>query len=353
MVTTFNTLSDLHAHGFDSLIDVRSPAEYAIDHLPGAVNLPVLDDAERVEVGTIYKQISPFSARKTGAALVARNAALHLQGPLADKDGSWRPLVYCWRGGQRSGSFANILAQVGWRTEVIKGGYQSYRRLVSKAMHDTPLSHRLIILDGNTGTAKTELLHLLAAQGEHVVDLENLAAHRGSVFGAVASNQPSQKSFEGNLATAFAGFDPKIIVWLEAESSKIGKLLIPPTVWQAMKTAPRISVSAPLVARAEYLVRAYDDILADQDLLIAKLQKLTPYQGRERVANWKSLVTEGKMKELAGQLMQFHYDPSYLRSRTRHAANTMAQVKLESFDNGGLDQAVRDILKVSGQIAAN
>ncbi|MBC7477653.1 MAG: tRNA 2-selenouridine(34) synthase MnmH, partial [Pseudorhodobacter sp.] len=115
MAVTLTHLTDIFALGFDDIIDVRAPAEFAEDHIPGAISLPVLDDAERAEVGTIYKQVSPFTARKVGAALVAKNASAHLQGPLASKTGAWKPLVYCWRGGQRSGSFASILGQIGWR----------------------------------------------------------------------------------------------------------------------------------------------------------------------------------------------------------------------------------------------
>lgn len=184
---------------FDDVIDVRSPAEFAEDHVPGAISLPVLDNEERAVVGTIYKQESPFKARKLGAALVARNAARHLEGPLAAKDGGWRPLVYCWRGGQRSNSFGSILTQVGWRTEVLAGGYQSYRRALVAALYDRALPHRFVLIDGDTGTAKTEILHLVAARGGQVLDLEGLANHRGSVLGPRPGGQPSQKMLESRL----------------------------------------------------------------------------------------------------------------------------------------------------------
>src|SRR6056297_789826 len=120
------TWQELQALSFDTIIDVRSPSEFAEDHMHGAINLPVLSDAERAQVGTIYVQQDAFLARKIGAALVSRNAASHLEGPLADMGGGWRPLVYCWRGGQRSGAFATILDQVGWRVQVLEGGYQTY-----------------------------------------------------------------------------------------------------------------------------------------------------------------------------------------------------------------------------------
>ena len=178
MALSFETLRDLLDHGYDTVIDVRSPAEYAEDHIPGAINLPVLDNEERARVGTIYKQQSPFLARKLGAALVFRNAAAHVEGPLAHHDGAWRPLVYCWRGGQRSGSMTWMLQQIGWRAEVIAGGYRTYRRLVHDILYDTPLPHRLILLDGYTGTAKTEILHHLAGLGTQVLDLEGLAEQR-------------------------------------------------------------------------------------------------------------------------------------------------------------------------------
>ena len=168
MALTLTSLAQISALGFDDIIDVRAPAEWAEDHIPGAINLPVLDDAERAQVGTVYKQVNPFTARKLGAALVARNAATHLQGPLADKPGGWRPLVYCWRGGQRSGSFASILAQIGWRVELVAGGYKAFRGLVVDALYHQPVPAPVVVLDGNTGSAKTEVLALLAARGVQV-----------------------------------------------------------------------------------------------------------------------------------------------------------------------------------------
>eukprot|EP00903_Cladosiphon_okamuranus_P016431 g15152.t1 len=220
-------LPDLPRLGFDDIIDVRSPAEFAEDHMPGAISLPVLSNEERARVGTIYKQVDPFAARKVGAALVSRNAAAHIEGPLADRNGGWRPLVYCWRGGQRSGSFAVILNQIGWRAEVVEGGYRAYRRMVAAMLHDDLLPWSPVLIDGNTGTAKTRLLHHLAAQGAQVVDLEALAEHRGSLFGGLSGPQPAQKMFESRLAGALAGLDPARPVYLEAESNKIGDILIP------------------------------------------------------------------------------------------------------------------------------
>jgi len=317
---TLTRISDLTELGFDSVIDVRSPAEYAEDHLPGAISLPVLDDAERAIVGTIYKQESPFRARKVGAAMVAANAARHLAGVLADKPGSWKPLVYCWRGGQRSGSFASILAQVGWRVSVVSGGWQSWRRMVTGALYDLPVASKVIVLDGNTGSAKTALLHRLAVRGVQVIDLEGLARHRGSLFGAMPGGQPNQKGFETALALAFSRLDPARAVVVEAESSKVGEARVPPQLWKAMLNAPRIAVVAGVEARAAYTVGAYDDLVSDGTRLAGVIARLHPTHGAERVAEWQAMATRGSFADLAADLMRSHYDPRYDKHRARMSA---------------------------------
>lgn len=331
MVVKLDSLADVLALGFDDIIDVRAPAEWAEDHIPGAISLPVLDDAERARVGTIYKQVSPFTARKVGAALVAKNAAAHLEGPLADKPGGWQPLVYCWRGGQRSGSFASILSQIGWRVEVVQGGYKSWRRLVVEALYDQPFAHRLMVLDGNTGTAKTEVLALLAARGVQVVDLEGLANHRGSLFGHMGE-QPSQKAFEGRLALALARLDPSRPVVVEAESAKVGECRLPPKLWRAMVTAPRISIEAPRAARAKYLVRAYADLVADVARLDAVVASLAPAHPREVIAEWRAMAAAGAFVDLAEGLMARHYDPRYGKHRARMEV-PVTEVVVEALDD--------------------
>lgn len=316
MAITLASLTDLAAHRFDDIIDVRAPAEYAEDHLPGAISLPVLDDAERARVGTIYKQVAPFSARKVGAALVAQNAARHLQGPLADKPGGWRPLVYCWRGGQRSGSFASILSQVGWRVETLAGGYKAWRALVMAALDSLPPALRIVLLDGNTGSAKTDLLALLPAHGVQVIDLESIANHRGSLFGAMGP-QPGPRGFETRLAVAIAALDPARPVVIEAESAKVGDCALPPALWRVMARAPRIVIEAPLAERAAYLARAYADVADDTARMLATLDRLRPYQPAERIAEWQALAAAGARADLARELMDHHYDPRYRKHRAR------------------------------------
>ncbi|WP_420567805.1 tRNA 2-selenouridine(34) synthase MnmH [Thalassovita sp.] len=350
MKQTLASLKDLKTLPFDDIIDVRAPAEFAEDHVPGAISLPVLSDAERAEVGTVYVQQDPFLARKLGAALVARNAATHLQGPLADRPGSWRPLVYCWRGGQRSGSFASILAQIGWRVGLIDGGYKSYRRLVVRAMYDDPLPLRVILLDGGTGTAKTRILGHLAEMGQQVLDLEGLAQHRGSLLGGMAGGQPSQKAFESRIAMALVDMDPARPVFIEAESYKIGARILPPSLWRAMLGAAHVHVSAPLQARADYLVEAYADLMQDAAVLDDKLGVLAQFHGHEAIAKWRELSAKGAFADLAADLVQHHYDPSYRRS-SRRAGAPLLGLNLPSLKTPDLKDAAAQIAALSDKPA--
>jgi tRNA 2-selenouridine synthase len=336
MALTLTSLRDLAKLGFDDIIDVRAPEEFAEDHIPGAINLPVLDDAQRAEVGTIYKQVSPFTARKVGAALVAQNAARHLQGPLADKPGNWQPLLYCWRGGQRSGSFASILSQIGWRVELVQGGYKAWRALVVEALYDQPFPAPVVVLDGNTGSAKTDVLHRLAARGVQVIDLEGLARHRGSLFGAMPGGQPSQKAFESALAMQMAHLDPTRVVVVEAESSKVGECRLPPGLWKAMRAAPRLAIATSLEARAAYLTRAYSDLTEDIARLVGVINRLTSLHSHERIALWQSMAQGGAFEALAADLMAQHYDPRYERHRAR-MDQPVTEFACPALDDRGLE----------------
>ncbi len=331
MAVTLTSLADLPRMGFDDIIDVRAPAEFAEDHVPGAISLPVLSDDERARVGTIYKQVSPFTARKLGAALVARNAAAHLEGPLADKPGSWRPLVYCWRGGQRSGSFASILAQIGWRVETIAGGYKAWRGWWSRRSMAGRCGRRWWCWTGTRGRPRRRCCGL-AARGVQVIDLEGMANHRGSLFGAMGP-QPSQRTFEARLALALEGLDPARPVVVEAESSKVGECRVPPELWKAMVAAPRVALRVPRAARADYLARAYADLTADRARLVEVVGKLRLAHPREVIADWIALAEAGAFRALAEGLMERHYDPRYEKHRDRMG------VPLVEVEAGGLGEA--------------
>ena len=342
MAFSLTSLSALGDAPFDDVIDVRSPSEFAEDHLPGAISLPVLTDAQRAEVGTIYVRQDRFEARRIGAAHVSRNAADHLEGPLAGRRGGWRPLVYCWRGGMRSGSFATILTQIGWRADTLEGGYRAWRRLVSGALYDDALPLRVVLLDGNTGTAKTAILEAASRLGVQTVDLEGLANHRGSVFGGMGP-QPSQKMFEGRLAHRLAALDPNRPVLVEAESAKVGERFVPPSLWKAMRAAPRVRVEATLTTRAAYTARAYANVTADGAALGGALDALVPMQGRAQVEAWRAMAEEGRHEALAAELMERHYDPRYARSAIRDGVRPAHAVGLAGPHAADIEAAARDV----------
>ena len=338
-VHAFESLGDaLAAHeAFDEVIDVRSPSEFAEDHVPGAVSLPVLSDEERARVGTIYKQESAFKARKLGAALVARNAARHIETHLANRDGGYRPLVYCWRGGQRSNSFAIILRQVGWRAETLAGGYKAYRGQVVDALYRRDFPAPVVLIAGVTGVAKTALLARLPRHDVQILDLEGLANHRGSLFGSLGA-QPSQKGFETKLAVAVASLDPARPVAVEAESSKVGARALPPPLWKAMRAAPAVEVTAPLSARAAFTARTYEEITGDRAELTRILDKLRPYHAREVIEGWHALAAAGADERLAGELMAAHYDHRYKRQAEKDG-QVVSRLPLDDLSEAALDAA--------------
>lgn len=334
---------------FDTVIDVRSPAEFAEDHVPGAINLPVMSNEERAKIGTIYVQESAFRARKLGAAIVARNAADHIETQLSEKDGAWQPLVYCWRGGQRSGSFASILSQIGWRTELLEGGYRSYRTQVVRMLYEDALPHSFVLLDGNTGSGKTAILHALKAQGAQMLDLEGLANHRGSLLGAMRDEQPSQKMFESRLAQALMQLDPAKPIIAEAESSKIGERLIPASVWKTMRAAPRIDIAASLEARAKFLTRDYADVLEDPSRMAERLDKLRALCSHQRVEQWLDFLRQGQHEQLAADLMQHHYDRGYERSRAGRENTVLGTLQTDGLEPSDIAQLATRVIALLDQ----
>lgn len=304
---------------FDDIIDVRSESEYADDHIPGAINCPVLDDQQRAEIGTMYKQVSPFDAKKIGAALVSENIARHLRNRFRDKPRGWHPLVYCWRGGGRSSALAHVLAQIGWRVARLDGGYKAYRRAVMADLEILPARFAWRVVCGMTGTGKSRLLAALRAEGAQVLDLERLAAHRGSVLGHLPdAPQPPQKLFESRVWHALRGFDAARPVYVESESKKIGVLRVPEALIAAMWSGTPLKLEAPMAVRVALLKQDYAHFLQDALALSAQLDCLTGLHGREVIAQWKTLAREARWDELTEALLTHHYDPSYSRAITRH-----------------------------------
>ena len=301
---------------------MRSPSEFAEDHVPGAINCPVLDDAERALIGTLYKQVSPFDAKKRGAALVAKNIARHIEGAFAAHGRSWRPLVYCWRGGKRSGAMAHILAEIGWHAAQLEGGYRAYRREILAQLAELPRKFRYRVVCGATGSAKSRLLQALASAGAQVLDLEGLASHRGSVLGNLPETaQPAQKMFDSLVWGALRKFDPDKTVYVEAESKKIGQLQVPDALLARMRASSCVLIEAPLAQRVAFLVQEYGHFLGDPQDLKAKLACLAGLHSKDTLARWMSQVEHHRWDELVADLLANHYDPAYHRATLKNFAH--------------------------------
>jgi tRNA 2-selenouridine synthase len=336
---------------YDAIIDARTPSEYALDHIPGAVSAPVLDDAERAEVGTLYKQVSPFEARKIGGALVAKNVARHVERLFGKNDKAWRPLVYCWRGGKRSGAMAHILREIGWEAQTLAGGYRAYRRWVVEQLATVPLEMNFTVVHGPTGSGKSRFLAALAKAGAQVLDLEALAAHRGSVLGGLPGEpQPSQKWFESQLLAALENFDRARPVWVEGESKKIGEIQVPEALMARMRASRCIALETDLQTRVTLLLDEYRHFLADRAALDAQLDCLVALHGRERIGEWKALAAAGNWREFVARLLREHYDPAYGRSSTRNFSqlSDAPRVRIEAADEAAFLRAVRSLLEKSG-----
>jgi tRNA 2-selenouridine synthase len=349
------TVADLAK--FSVIIDTRSPAEYALDHIPGSINCPVLGDEERRIVGTVYVQQSAFEARKIGGAMVARNIARHLDESFCKHPKDWRPLVYCWRGGMRSGSFVTWLRLVGWDAQQLKGGYKAFRALVIERLAQLAPALPLRVLCGPTGSAKTSVLQALAALGEQVIDLEALAGHRGSVLGAMPGiEQPSQKGFETQLMTALASLDLQRPVWVEAESRRIGRLTVPEPLMQRLRASPVVEIAASPEARLAYLLRDYRWLGDNPQGLADKLASLRGLLPNEVLAQWQAWALAADLPPLFAALMAQHYDPLYARSQGRHLKQLGHATRLETDDlspAGVQTLAQRLVQHVGPQMAQN
>ncbi len=333
-------------HQFHTLIDARSPAEFALDHIPGAINCPVLDNEERATIGTVYKQVSPFEAKRLGAAMVSANLARHLRETFADKPANWKPLVYCWRGGLRSGSMVTWLRLVGWDAQQLTGGYKYFRHHVMQQLEALVPQLQLRVLCGATGSAKTRVLHALAAQGEQVLDLEGLARHKGSLLGQLPGiAQPSQKAFETQLADCLERLDLARPVYIEGESPRIGRVALPLALVERMRGAPCIEVEATAEARLAYLLRDYAYLGDDVAALSQQLDRLRELQGNACVARWQAWAQQQALAPLFAELMELHYDPQYERSQARHFHGWPARTRIACTDlsDAGIAQLARQV----------
>jgi tRNA 2-selenouridine synthase len=341
------------ASSFQRIIDVRSPSEFALDHFPGALNYPVLSDEERIEIGTLDQQVSSFEAKKVGAALVARNIAMLLENQLIDLKRQDKILIYCWRGGNRSGSLATVLSRIGYNVNTVDGGYRAYRREIVEQL--IPLAERYSykVIVGRTGSGKSLLLQALNGQGAQVLDLERIARHKGSVLGLLPGDvQPSQKRFESLVWAQLKRLDPARPVFVESESKKIGQCQVPEKLIEKMRESACIDLSATLATRVALLKLQYPHFLEAGSNLPTRLNALVALHGHDKVGAWKKMAEIGQWDELVADLLAAHYDPAYDRSIRRNFRKFAEAQTLEwgfhdstadsTASQAGLDQAMQD-----------
>jgi tRNA 2-selenouridine synthase len=333
---------------FDEIIDVRTPSEFAEDHVPGAVNRAVLNDAERARVGTLYKQVSAFTGRKVGAALVSRNIAQHIETSFIDKPKAWRPLIYCWRGGKRSEAMVHILREIGWDADRLEGGYRGYRRAVIAELPQLARRYTLCVVCGLTGSGKSRLLQTLSGLGAQVLDLERLAAHRGSVLGNLPDEpQPGQKMFESRIWWRLRSFKTKLPVFVESESKRIGTLQVPDDLMAAMWESECVRVDTGIAARVRLLMEQYPHFVADPAELGRQLDRLVQLHGRVAIERWKALAQQSEWPVLVRELLEHHYDPAYTRSIAAHYPRLARarSVEIASCDEAGFGAAARALIE--------
>jgi len=304
---------------YSEVIDARSESEFAEDHLPLAVNWPSLKDDERSLVGTHYKQISAFDARKLGAALVAKNIAAHIERDVLAKPREWQPLLYCWRGGKRSGSLALVLDQIGFKVTLVTGGYKAFRAAMLLDLPQLAGRFDYRVVCGTTGSGKTRLLQALKAEGAQVLDLEALANHRSSVLGQIPGcPQPSQKGFDSLVWATLKGFDPALPVYVESESKKVGNVAVPEGLITAMRAAPCLQLDLSEDERVALLLEDYDFFVKDIEFFCEKLTALTLARGKETVSRWQQSSRNGDVASVVRELLVLHYDPVYMQSIKRN-----------------------------------
>ena len=330
---------------FDTIIDVRSPLEFAEDHIVGAINCPVLSDLERQKVGTIYKKESSFKAKIIGSSLTAKNIAFHIENNFMEKKGSWQPLIYCWRGGQRSKAFSIVLSEVGWRTNQLKGGYKEYRNQVINFLDNIGPKLKITLISGKTGSAKTKILKSIENEGGQILDLEGLANHKGSLLGKIPDLiQPSQKFFESLIFNKIQKLNLKDKIYIEAESSKIGNIHIPKSIWKKMIKSPRIEISANVELRAKFLVSDYDYMCNDPTLINPIIKGLKNRLSKKLFDELTNLIDRKKWFDLTKSFLENHYDPSYSSNTIKNDRKVIKKITATSLNNSDIKYIAKKIL---------
>jgi tRNA 2-selenouridine synthase len=345
VLTVDEALSRMHE--FHDVLDARSPGEYSLDRLPRAVSTPVLTDTERAEVGTLYRNQSGFVAKRVGAALVARNIAQLLETRFTEQPREWHPLIYCWRGGNRSGALATVLSRIGWRVSLLEGGYKAFRHHVIADLERLPATLQFRVIAGRTGCGKSLLLDALAARGAQVLDLEAIARHRGSVLGRMPGEpQPGQRHFETLIWERLSTFTPDRPVFVESESRRIGACHLSESLTLAIRQAPCVVLEAERDHRSQLLINQYQHFIEQPETLDAQLGRLVEVHGHDTIVAWRTLLKAGRFDELVQCLLSEHYDPTYDRSMSRNFSrlNEAAVFRLDPTQPGALDDLASSLL---------
>ncbi|TSA25510.1 MAG: tRNA 2-selenouridine(34) synthase MnmH [Bacteroidetes bacterium] len=314
----------------DSLpvVDVRSPAEYQQGHIPGAINIPLFNDQERAEVGTHFVQSGRAEAILRGLDITLPKTGKLLKSIREQASGN-NLLVYCWRGGLRSLTMAWLFETNGYQVSLLEGGYKAYRRYIRNRL---ALPARVVVLGGYTGSGKTEVLNQLAVKGEQVIDLEQLASHRGSAFGGIGMPvQPTSEQFENTLYDRWRTLDPEKFIWLEDESRMIGQVTLPDPIIRKIQEYPLIILEVPKALRVERLVKEYS--CTDDRYLQEAVMKIEARLGKPRVKGALICISRQEYAHVADEMLTY-YDKAYLFSVNRRKDQPRYFIRIERFDAG-------------------
>ena len=311
---------------------MRSEKEFQEDHIPGAINYPVLNNSEREIVGTLYKT-DTFAGKKLGAALITKNISKLLADEFAKNLISWNPLIYCWRGGERSNALALILNRIGFKVFYLDGGYKSYRKFVLKNLSEKVSHLKFKVICGLTGSGKTRFLEIVRQKGHQVLDLEGLAKHSGSLLGAHPHYpQPSQKYFETLLHSEICCMNDSKVVYVESESKKIGNRHVPDCLINKIRQSECIWLDVPLEIRVQNLIDSYQHLINQPLKLKHLLSKFKGISDENKIKEYTNYLELADWTELVKKLLVCHYDPLYKQSINKNFSEIRSAVSVEFID---------------------